>query len=65
MKIYSGPTIWGSSKSSVIPEEELTGIETITSKNAASDATFNLMGQRVSSNVKGIVVKGGKKQIIK
>lgn len=65
VKIYSGPTIWGSSKSSVIPEEELTGIETITSKNAASDATFNLMGQRVSSNVKGIVVKGGKKQIIK
>ncbi len=40
-------------------------IKNVTSKNAASNATFNLAGQRVSQNYKGVVVKGGKKMLMK
>ena len=65
VKIYAGPTIWGSKKYSVIPEEELTGIVSVKANNPASEATFNLLGQKVSTNAKGLVIKGGKKLIVK
>ena len=65
VKIYAGPTIWGSKKSSVIPEDELSGIATVTSNRLTSEAAFNLMGQKVSSDAKGIVIKNGKKVFVK
>ena len=65
VKIYAGPTIWGSKKSSVIPEDELSGIATVTSNRPTSEAAFNLMGQKVSSDAKGIVIKNGKKVFVK
>lgn len=65
VKIFAGPTIWGSKKFSVIPEEETTGVVSVTDNRYVSDATFNLMGQRVNSDAKGLVIKGGKKMIVK
>lgn len=40
------------------------GIKSVVN-TTASDATFNLAGQRVSKNYKGIVVKNGKKSVVK
>ena len=65
VKIYAGPTIWGSSKYSEIPEEELTGINTVADNRSVSEATFNLLGQKVSPDAKGIVIKGGKKVLVR
>lgn len=65
VKIYAGPTIWGSSKYSEIPEEELTGINTVADNHSVSEATFNLLGQKVSPDAKGIVIKGGKKVFVR
>ena len=65
VKIYAGPTIWGSSKYSEIPEEELTGINTVADYHSVSEATFNLLGQKVSPDAKGIVIKGGKKVFVR
>lgn len=65
VKIYAGPTIWGSSKYSEIPEEELTGINTVADNHSVSEATFNLLGQKVNSDAKGIVIKGGKKVLVR
>lgn len=65
VKIYAGPTIWGSSKYSEIPEEELTGINTVAYNHSVPEATFNLLGQKVSPDAKGIVIKGGKKVLVR
>ncbi|MBR4993790.1 MAG: hypothetical protein IKY04_06020, partial [Lachnospiraceae bacterium] len=65
VKIFAGPTIWGSSKYSEIPEEEITGIDTVTDNNPLSEATYNLLGQKVSPDTKGIVIKGGKKFVVR
>lgn len=62
VRIYAGPTIWGSKKSSVDPA---TGIETIATESVASTATYNLLGQKVGANAKGIVIKNGKKVVLK
>jgi hypothetical protein len=40
-------------------------ISTLTVNNPASSAAYNLAGQRVSKDYKGIVVKNGKKYISK
>ena len=37
----------------------------VKANNPASEATFNLLGQKVSTNAKGLVIKGGKKLIVK
>ena len=37
----------------------------VVSKNAGSDAIYNIAGQRVSKSYKGIVVKSGKKYLVK
>ena len=65
VKIYAGPTIWGSSKYSEISEEELTGINTVAYNHSESEATFNLLGQKLSPDAKGIVIKGGKKVLVR
>lgn len=41
------------------------GIENITVKPAASNVIYNIAGQRVSNNYKGIVLKNGSKYIVK
>lgn len=43
----------------------LTAIEGVEAAAADSDAIYNLAGQKVSASYKGIVVKGGKKYIVK
>ena len=65
VKAFAGPTIWGSTKYSVIPTDEVTGINTTIADNSASEATYNLLGQKVNANTKGIVVKGGKKFVVR
>lgn len=42
-----------------------TGISNIVTNNTVSTATYNVAGQRVSENYKGIVIKNGKKYIVK
>ena len=46
------------------PENPGTGINNVVEGNAVSGKTFNLAGQRVSKNFKGIVVKNGKKFVV-
>jgi hypothetical protein len=41
------------------------GISTVVSTNTVPTATFNLAGQRVSKDYKGIVVRNGKKLVNK
>ena len=65
VKTFAGSTIWGSTKYSVISEEEVTGVKFVAENHSASEATFNLLGQKVNSTAKGIVVKGGKKYIVR
>jgi pectate lyase len=65
VKAFAGPTIWGSTKYSVIPTDEVTGINTTIADNSASEATYNLLGQKVNAYAKGIVVKGGKKFVVR
>ena len=45
------------------PEQD--GISSVVNKSSVSTATFNLAGQRVSNQYKGIVVKNGKKSLTK
>lgn len=42
-----------------------TGITTVAAEEADDDACYNLAGQRVSGNAKGLVIKKGKKVIIR
>ena len=49
-----------------IVEEPTTGISNIESANVAQDGkSFNLAGQQVGKNYKGVVIKNGKKMVIK
>ena len=41
------------------------GINNVVAKSNASTATYNLAGQRISKEYKGIVVKDGKKVVVK
>lgn len=45
--------------------DQSTAISTVTSNVASSAATFNLAGQRVADNTKGIIIKNGKKMLVK
>lgn len=45
--------------------EGTTGISSIEAENANSNKMYNLAGQRVDKNYKGIVIKDGKKFIVK
>ena len=46
------------------PENPGTGINNVVEGNSVSGKTFNLAGQTVSKNFKGIVVKNGKKLVV-
>ena len=46
-------------------EDEATGINSIVAKSAQNDVIYNLAGQKVSASYKGIVIKNGKKTILK
>lgn len=46
------------------PEKPGTGITNVVEGNSVSGKTFNLAGQTVSKNFKGIVVKNGKKLVV-
>ena len=46
-------------------DPEQNGISSVVNKSSVSTATFNLAGQRVSNQFKGIVVKNGKKSLTK
>lgn len=46
-------------------EEGPTAIETVETKNVAREASFNLAGQAVAEGFKGIVIKNGKKFLVK
>ena len=46
------------------PENPGTGINNVVNGNAASGNIYNLNGQRVTNNFKGIVVKNGKKFVV-
>ena len=41
--------------------QDPTGVEAISVKNAKSNAVYNLAGQKVSEDYKGIIIKDGKK----
>jgi hypothetical protein len=40
-------------------------IETVVTEKSADDAVYNLNGQRVGNDHKGLVIKNGKKYLIK
>ncbi len=44
---------------------ETTGISTIAAENTSNSAIFNLAGQKVSNDFKGLVIKNGKKVVMK
>ncbi|MCM1077931.1 MAG: rhamnogalacturonan lyase [Bacteroidales bacterium] len=46
-------------------EQVQTGISEVVSETVSVDAVYNLAGQRVSENTKGIVIKNGKKIFVK
>lgn len=47
----------------VYNEELSTGITTVKTQPVANDAIYNLAGQRVSENYRGVVIKNGKKYV--
>ena len=57
---------WQNAATFEIVEEPTTGISNIESANVAQDGkSFNLAGQQVGKNYKGVVIKNGKKMVIK
>ena len=57
---------WQKAATFEIVEEPTTGISNIESANVAKDGkSFNLAGQQVGKNYKGVVIKNGKKMVIK
>ena len=66
---YTGILIPYSSKIELCPTvapTTTTGISGITTDEAAKDApVYNLAGQRVGKNAKGVLIKNGKKYVVK
>ena len=57
---------WQKAATFEIVEEPTTGISNIESANVAKDGkSFNLAGQQIGKNYKGVVIKNGKKMVIK
>ncbi|MCF2609441.1 hypothetical protein I6E75_04120 [Prevotella copri] len=57
---------WQNAATFEIVEDPTTGISNIESANVAKDGkSFNLAGQQVGKNYKGVVIKNGKKMVIK
>ena len=55
----------GGARLNVIFGDESTGIETVNREPLTVNRTFNLQGQRVSEGHKGLVIKNGKKIVLK
>ena len=49
----------------VFGDENITGIETVKTGEKENDTVYNLAGQRVSANHKGLVIKNGRKYFVK
>ena len=61
----NGYTLTYSSLSGSGTINETTGIEAVKSQTNKSTPIYNLAGQRVSSSAKGIVIKDGKKMVMR
>lgn len=61
---FGGSTCLAAAFAASVPEYEPDAIQSVAvSVPAASNATYNLSGQRVSSGYRGVVIRGGKKYI--
>lgn len=60
----TGPSL-ARSLNCIFSDDETTGIQTFNSVEKENGAIYNLAGQRVSANHKGIVIHNGKKVIVK
>lgn len=49
----------------IVEDGDATAINAIEAENATSEIAYNLNGQRVSANAKGLVIKNGKKFFVK
>ena len=49
----------------VFSDDDATGIETVKQAQTENDVMYNLAGQRVNSNHKGLVIKNGRKYFVK
>lgn len=59
------PTVAAARALKLVFDDEVTGVTNIATENAADARYFNLQGQRVNANTKGIVIKNGRKYINK
>ena len=48
-----------------VPEDDPTGINNVVNKATRSAVIYNIAGQRVSKDYKGLVIKDGKKAVVK
>ncbi|MDO4191555.1 MAG: hypothetical protein Q4D14_07765 [Bacteroidales bacterium] len=56
----------GSALNIVFDDEDVTGITSVSNGNAnGNDNLYNIAGQRVNENAKGIIIKNGKKYLVK
>ena len=69
---YKALSAWNYDYFKEIVEFDINGIEGVTVSNSNSNSSnsenapmYNLSGQRVGKNYKGIVIKNGKKMIVK
>ncbi len=49
----------------ILIKEDVTAIHSLNASAASAEATFNLAGQRISTTYRGIVIKNGKKVMVK
>lgn len=60
-----GPDGAGARLSVIFSDDETTGIQNVHAAQPASEVMYNLAGQRVNDGHKGLVIKNGKKYVIK
>lgn len=63
-KAYIVSTLGGAAKSLVFGDDDAAGITNVNADDVNAPV-YNIAGQRVNANVKGIVIKNGKKYIVK
>lgn len=60
---YKSADVWKDSGN--IKEIDATSVQNVSSEGNAADATYNLRGQKVDGNYRGVVIKNGSKRIQK
>ena len=60
-----GPSVPTARLGVTFEDNDATGIETVKQAQTENDVMYNLAGQRVSSNHKGLVIKNGRKYFVK